>query len=61
MSFAVPVIEVDRRAIITNQPPDTIVIDRAYPQSSFGVGSDPRSDPRIKQALTALRKIKAEQ
>jgi hypothetical protein len=58
MSFAVPVIEVDRRAIFTNQPPDTLVIDRAYPQPSTVIGPDPRNDLRIIQALSALQKIK---
>jgi hypothetical protein len=58
MSFAVPSIMVDRRALVTNQPPDTLVIERAYPQPSFGVGPDPRGDPRIKTALTALHKMK---
>jgi hypothetical protein len=57
MSFAVPTIEVPPRASVTNQPSDTLVIDRAYPQPSFGVGPDPRGDPRIKQALAALRKL----
>jgi hypothetical protein len=57
MSFAVPIIEVDRRTSVTNEPPDTLIIERAYPQASFGVGPDPRGDPRIKKALISLRKI----
>lgn len=60
MSFAVPTIMVDRRAIVTNQPPDTLMIERAYPQPSFGVGPDPRGDPRIRAALTALGKLRTE-
>jgi len=55
--FAVPTILVDHRSYETNQPSDTIVIDRAYPSPSFGVGPDPRGDPRIKAALKALHKL----
>ena len=58
MSFAVPSIMVDRRALVTNQPPDILVVERAYPQPSFGVGPDPRGDQRIKTALAALHKLK---
>jgi len=58
MSFAVPNIMVDRRAMFTNQPADTVLIERAYPSSSFGVGPDPRSDARVRQALAALQKLK---
>ncbi len=57
MSFAVPAIVVDRRLIVTNQPIDTLVIERAYPQASFSVGPDPRSDSRIKSALGSLHKL----
>ncbi|MCC6354977.1 MAG: hypothetical protein IT577_13895, partial [Verrucomicrobiae bacterium] len=55
--ISVPTIMVDRRALVTNQPPDVLVIERAYPQPSFGVGPDPRGDPRIKAALAALGKL----
>jgi len=58
MSFAVPSIGVDRRVLVTNQAPDILVIERAYPQPSFGVGPDPRGDQRIKTALSALHKLK---
>jgi hypothetical protein len=58
-SFAVPTITVDGRAMNTNQALDTLLIERAYPQPSFGVGPDPRSDPRIRGALAALRKLSA--
>jgi hypothetical protein len=58
MSFAVPSIMVNRRPLVTNQPPDVLVIERAYPQPSFGVGPDPRGDQRIKTALAALHKLK---
>ena len=58
MSFAVPSIMVDRRVLATNQAPDILLIERAYPQPSFGVGPDPRSDQRIKTALAALHKLK---
>ena len=58
MSFAVPSIMVDRRVLETNQAPDILVIERAYPQPSFGVGPDPRGDQRIKAALAALHKLK---
>lgn len=58
MSFAVPSIMVDRRVLVTNQAPDILVIERAYPQPSFGVGPDPRGDQRIKAALSALHKLK---
>ena len=58
MSFGVPSIMVDRRVLVTNQAPDILVIERAYPQASFGVGPDPRGDQRIKAALAALHKLK---
>lgn len=57
MSFAVPSIMVDGRVLATNRAPDIMVIDRAYPGPSFGVGPDPRGDPRIKAALAALHKL----
>lgn len=50
MSFAVPCIVVDA-PIRTNQSPHTLVIDRAYPTTAFGLGPDPRGDPRIGSAL----------
>jgi hypothetical protein len=58
-SLAVPSIRVDRRMLVTNQPSDTVVIERAYPSPSFGVGADPRGDPRIKAALQTLHKLKS--
>jgi len=58
MTFGVPQIMVDRRSLVTNQPPDILVIERAYPSPSFGVGPDPRGDQRIKTALAALHKLK---
>lgn len=58
MTFGVPHIMVDRASLVTNQPPDTLVVERAYPSPSFGVGPDPRGDQRIKTALTALHKLK---
>lgn len=61
MSFAVPSITVDRRMVVTNQPTDTVVIERAYPSPSFGVGPDPRGDQRIKTALKALHKLKSDE
>jgi hypothetical protein len=61
MSFAVPAIVVDRQKVVKDQPPDTLVIERAYPQASFGVGPDPRSDPRIKTALSALHQQKEQE
>jgi len=57
-SFAVPAIVTDAQ-ISPTQPTDTLVIARAYPTSSFGRGPDPRSDERIKIALTKLGKAKA--
>lgn len=57
MLFAVPSIMVDRRMLVTNQPSDTLVIERAYPSPSFGVGPDPRVDRRIRTALSALHKL----
>lgn len=60
MSFAVPTIVVDRQALVTNQPPDTLVIQRAYPQPSFGIGPDPRGDQRVKTVLNTLHKLKNE-
>ncbi|HOC54594.1 MAG TPA: hypothetical protein PKI20_03105 [Verrucomicrobiota bacterium] len=50
MSFAVPSIVLDAR-FRTNQGPNALVIDRAYPAADFGVGPDPRGDPRIRRAL----------
>jgi hypothetical protein len=50
VSFAVPSIVVDA-PIHTNQPPNTLVIDRAYPTAQFGSGPDPRGHPRIRRAL----------
>jgi len=61
MSFAVPSIMMDRRALVTNQPTDTVVIERAYPSPSFAAGPDPRGDPRIKAALKALHKLKSDE
>ena len=57
-SFAVPTIRVDAQMVSPNQPPDTLVIDRAYPSPSFGAGPDPRGDERIKAALTASGKLR---
>ena len=56
-SFAVPAIWVDRAAILPDEPANTLVIDRAYPSSQFGVGPDPRADKRIVASLTALGKL----
>lgn len=51
MCFAVPSIMVDGQFIHSNLSPSAVVIDRAYPTAQFGVGPDPRGDPRIRQAL----------
>lgn len=61
MSFAVPSIIVDRRTLVTNQPADTLVVDRAYPSPSFGVGPVPRNDQRIKSTLSALHKLQSDE
>jgi hypothetical protein len=53
-SHGEPVIDVLRRG-------RTLQIQRAYPDASFAVGDDPRSDPRILQALEAAGKIKKAQ
>jgi len=58
MSFAVPTVVVDRQVLVTNQQPDVLIIERAYPRASFAVGPDPRADPRIKAALSKLHKLK---
>jgi len=50
MPFAVPSIVVDA-PVHTNQSPTALVIARAYPTAQFGVGPDPRGDPRIRRAL----------
>jgi len=60
MSFAVPSITVDGPPLATNSAPNTLVIEQAYPQPSFGIGTDPRGDPRIKTALAALHKLKSQ-
>jgi hypothetical protein len=57
MTFAVPSIMVDRPMMVTNQPSDTLVIERAYPSPRFGVGPDPRGDERIRSALKTLHKL----
>jgi len=57
-SFAVPVIDAHPQALNPSHPADTLVIERAYPSKSFGVGPDPRGDERIKTALIALGKSK---
>jgi hypothetical protein len=56
--LAVPSIMVGPSVSLPNIPTNILVIDRAYPSPSFGVGPDPRGDPRIKSALKALRKLK---
>ncbi len=61
MSFAVPSVMVDRRMLIPMQPRDTVIIERASPSPSFGVGPDPRGDERIKTALKALHKLKSDE
>ncbi|MBX3744941.1 MAG: hypothetical protein KF833_06490 [Verrucomicrobiae bacterium] len=58
-SVAVPVILVDRPMFGANQPPDTLIIERAYPSSIIGVGSDPRADPRLTTALKTLGKLES--
>ena len=57
-TFAVPAIYTDRQMLDPSQPADTLFIERAYPSSSFGAGPDPRSNERIKAALTKLGKVK---
>lgn len=59
-SIAVPVpsIVVDRRMLVTNQPSDTLVIERAYPSAGIATGADPRPDKRIRDVLRKLRKLK---
>jgi SAM-dependent methyltransferase len=57
MSFAVPTIVVDRWSTDTNHHREMVVIERAYPQPSFGVPPDPRGDERVKQALAAMEKL----
>jgi hypothetical protein len=36
---------------------NTATIQRAYPQSQFGVGEDPRPNKRLKQLLAQLKKL----
>lgn len=57
MSVAVPSILVDRQMMVSDHPTNTLVIDRAYPSPSFGVGPDPRNDERVKSALAAMNKL----
>lgn len=57
MAFHVPTIIVDRQALYPDEPPSTLVIDRAYPASWPTKLPDPRSDQRIVTALTALGKL----
>ena len=58
-TFAVPSITVDAVMLNPAQPADTLVIAGAYPSTSSGRVPDPRSDERIKNALTALGKSKS--
>jgi hypothetical protein len=58
MPCALPSIVVDRRLLATNQAQTTFIIERAFPDPSFGVGPDPRGDPRIRRALAALHKLR---
>lgn len=58
-SFAVPSITVDRQLMDTNQPANALIIERAYPSPPFGVGTDPRSDRRIRDAFAAVQKLNA--
>jgi|SRR5208282_3085571 len=58
---ALPSIMVDRRWLYTNQPANILLIERGYPNDSFGVGKDPRSDKRIKTVLAALNKLEPRQ
>jgi hypothetical protein len=58
MPFAVPTISIDAQMVHPEQTADTLVIERAYPSPSFGTAPDPRSDERIKKALTALGKVR---
>jgi hypothetical protein len=57
ISYSQPVILVDRSE--RNQPgtADVLLIDRAYPSAAFATGSDLRSDDRIKNALSNLKKF----
>ncbi|MBI5687703.1 MAG: hypothetical protein HZC54_21750 [Verrucomicrobia bacterium] len=57
MTCAVPAITVNRRLVVESQPPDVLVIERAYPTGLLGAGLGPRDDPRIKAALAALNKL----
>ena len=36
----------------------TVKIERSYPSAKFAEGNDPRSDKRIRKALTELKKLK---
>ncbi len=38
-------------------PADVLFVEPSYPTASAGQGPDPRSDPRIKNALAALHKL----
>jgi hypothetical protein len=58
MSSDMPTIAVNKSWIDKSQPPDVQVIDRGYPTDSYGKGPDPRGDPRIKDALASLHKLK---
>lgn len=51
MSCPYPVIDVMRAGN------NIATIQRAYPQSQFGVGDDPRPNKRLKQVLTELKKL----
>jgi hypothetical protein len=52
-SSSVPTILVDFRDF-TNE----LTIDQAYPAPGFAAGTDPRSDERVRAALTGLHKLK---
>jgi hypothetical protein len=57
ISYAQPVILIDRSERNQAEKADVLLIDRAYPSASFATGSDLRSDDRIKSALSNLKKL----
>jgi hypothetical protein len=61
-AFWTPVSSLSFDGVVILQPfatdETTIQISLGYPAASFFAGQDPRSDPRVMQALTAAGKLK---
>jgi hypothetical protein len=58
LSHGVPTIVTDERyRTFKKLPPDTLVIERAYPSADFAAGPDPRNDDHILAFLVRRRAV----